>query len=757
MSQKPYPTLRKVVFTTGVILAFLGFGLAFGTPNQNAQAAKLAQDGATPTPGPTVDHTSIAALAGPFDTPQQVTKICLACHTEAGNQIVHTTHWTWEFVNEATEQVLGKKTLINNYCISIQSNEPRCTSCHIGYGWKDKNFDFSAQENIDCLVCHDTTGTYKKFPTAAGMPVLGEAKEFKGETFEPVDLAYVAQNIGSTSIATCGSCHFYGGGGDEVKHGDMDSSLIDVPYDVDVHMSPDGGNFTCTTCHVTTEHEIAGSRYSMDPEGWKGCESCHTEAPHPLALLNQHAKRVACQTCHIPEFARGGVATKMFWDWSKAGRLQDGQPVVEKDANGHITYDGQKGEFTWEENVVPEYLWFNGVVQYTLAGDKIDPSTPLTINQFLGDINDLNARIWPVKRFEAIQPYDSGFNTLVIPHLFPNNPEDTAAYWKSYDWDMAISYGMEYAGLPYSGQYGWLESVMYWPTTHMVAPAKDSLQCRDCHTAEGGRLDFATLGYSATNVSRLTNFPPVLTIEIEAAPQNSPDTCKECHGKQYEIWAESVHSSQSVGCVSCHHLEGNLEHPLSPYTSSRSADVCGACHLNELRDWQNSVHGEMGLTCATCHEPHAQYQRVVGDNKTACESCHHDEVTASQHGTHHVAGFDCLSCHKNTDLDTGHTFEIALDTCLKCHGENVHAADALVRAGLAVSLEEGAKTGEYPEPVVEVVEETGTGIGLPNWFMILLGILLGGGSYWLLSTRRLSGTNGHSEPEASDESDEAKE
>ncbi len=188
---------------------------------------------------------------------------------------------------------------------------------------------------------------------------------------------------------------------------------------------------------------------------------------------------------------------------------------------------------------------------------------------------------------------------------------------------------------------------------------------------------------------------------------------------QHDIWAQSVHSTNSVGCVSCHKLEGDQPHPLSPYTSSRSADVCGACHLNELRDWQNSVHGEQGLTCATCHEPHAQYQRVVGDNKTACESCHREEVAQSQNGTHHVAGFDCLVCHKNTDLDTGHTFEIGLDTCLKCHGKNVHADNALVRAGLAVSLEEASKTGEYPEQVEEDVAEeaTGTGIGFRRGYL----------------------------------------
>jgi len=733
MSQKILPLLQKAAMPLGILMLFSALWLMFASPTTKVQASPPLQDTT-----PTVDHSTFVVLDGPFSTPQEVTQKCLACHGSAGEEIIHTTHWTWEFVNETTDQVIGKKTLINNYCISIQSNEPRCTSCHIGYGWKDKTFDFSVQENIDCLVCHDTSGTYKKFPTAAGLPVLGEPKDFKGQTFEPVDLSLVAKSVGKTSIQTCGSCHFYGGGGDEVKHGDLDSSLVDAPYALDVHMSPEGGNFTCSTCHITTDHEIAGSRYSMDPEKWKGCETCHTEAPHPLALLNQHAQRVACQTCHIPEFARGGVATKMSWDWSQAGELKDGAPVVRVDEQGYITYDGQKGAFVWEENVVPEYLWFNGQVQYVLAGDKFDPSTTLVINQFLGEKDEPNARIWPVKEFVGIQPYDSGYNTLVIPHLFPSNADDTAAYWKSYDWDQAITYGMNYAGLPYSGEYGWAESIMYWPITHMVAPASDSLQCRDCHVAEGGRLDFAALGYSESDVNRLTNFPPVLTIEIEGAPQSSPQTCQECHQQQYDIWTESIHSSRNVGCISCHTLLGELEHPLSPYSSSRSANVCGACHLNELSDWQASVHGEIGLTCATCHEPHAQYQRVVGENKTACESCHLDEVAASQHGTHHIAGFDCLTCHKNTDLGTGHTFEIALDTCLKCHGENVHAADALVRAGLTVSLEEGAKTGEYPEAIEEVVEETGTGIGLPSWLLVLLGVVLGAVIYWLLAGRSLA-------------------
>ena len=167
---------------------------------------------------PTVDHAQLPALQGPFESPQEVTKACLSCHAEAANEIMHTTHWTWEYVNETTGQVLGKKTLINNFCIDIQSNEPRCTSCHVGYGWTNKDYDFAVQENVDCLVCHDTTGEYKKFPTGAGLPV-SEPKEFpagSGVIWNPPDLANVAQNVGLTSRETCGSCHFFGGGGDHV-------------------------------------------------------------------------------------------------------------------------------------------------------------------------------------------------------------------------------------------------------------------------------------------------------------------------------------------------------------------------------------------------------------------------------------------------------------------------------------------------------------------------------------------------------------
>jgi hypothetical protein len=35
---------------------------------------------------------------------------------------------------------------------------------------------------------------------------------------------------------------------------------------------------------------------------------------------------------------------------------------------------------------------------------------------------------------------------------------------------------------------------MYWPTTHMVQPKENALQCADCHS-ENSRMDWKTLGY----------------------------------------------------------------------------------------------------------------------------------------------------------------------------------------------------------------------------------------------------------------------
>lgn len=460
---------------------------------------------------PVKDHLGITAYDG--------ASTCLECHPAAAQEVMATSHWTWEHVDEDSGQVLGKNNIINNYCIAVSSNEPRCTSCHVGWGYADDTFDFTNENAVDCLVCHDTTGTYKKFPTAAGFPVIGEPKEFSGKVWDPPDLAYIAQNVGATSRDTCGACHFFGGGGDAVKHGDLDSSLFATTADVDVHMGVDGEDFACTECHKTEAHIIPGSTYPQEETDEKLCESCHLGSPHEsntpvegldVALgtaLNGHTDRIACQTCHIPEFARGDLPTKMFWDWSTAGQKNDdGSIIITKDeATGMPLYDSRKGSFEWGANVVPEYVWFNGDVTYVTLEDTFAPNDLVLINDLHGDRTDTDARIFPVKVFDGVQPYDAGTGTLAVPHLFGG---DENAYWKNWDWAKALAAGQASVDREFSGEVGWIQSRMFWVQNHMVAPADMALGCDSCH-AEEGRLDFAALGYTEGEAVVMASFPPV--------------------------------------------------------------------------------------------------------------------------------------------------------------------------------------------------------------------------------------------------------
>ncbi len=124
---------------------------------------------------------------------------------------------------------------------------------------------------------------------------------------------------------------------------------------------------------------------------------------------------------------------------------------------------------------------------YTTIDTKFDPSSgPVDINRYTGAVNDPNSRIWPFKQMHTFQPYDKGNNTLVYMHLWGN---DKDAYWGNYDFGKAIKKGMEKNNLPYSGEYGFVETYSYWPITHMVAPKEDALACGECHAKEGRLKD----------------------------------------------------------------------------------------------------------------------------------------------------------------------------------------------------------------------------------------------------------------------------
>lgn len=465
----------------------------------------------------TADHSKFKELQRSFENGPEVTRACLECHTEAAKQIHQTKHWKWEYINPQTGQKLGKKNIINNFCTSTRTNMGFCASCHIGYGYKDESFDFSNEANVDCLACHDTTGTYKKYPGLAGHPAYKpyEWPPHSGKMKPAVDLEKVAQGVGKTSRETCGACHFNGGGGNAVKHGDLDRSLEKPLRYLDVHMEEKGLNFTCSTCHSDGKHDVAGSRYHPTASDDKGilvrgsqqqrnpatCQACHDDEPHSkeMARLNTHTRKIACQTCHIPEYARGEYRTKMTWDWSTAGRLdENGKPFTELASSGKASYDSKKGHFTYDQSVPPEYTWFNGEVVYTLFGDKVDPTQLVRINTFGGSAGDPDSRIWPIKVFRGKQPIDAELQTLAVFHTAG---KDDAAFWGNFDWDKSLEVGMAAMGVKYSGKYDFVETEMSWPITHMVAPKEDALRCEQCHRENGRLMNIQGVYMPATNTT----------------------------------------------------------------------------------------------------------------------------------------------------------------------------------------------------------------------------------------------------------------
>jgi hypothetical protein len=234
----------------------------------------------------------------------------------------------------------------------------------------------------------------------------------------------------------------------------------------------------CQDCHTTTRHRIAGmSMTAPAVEGRVQCEQCHGATPHGVVgmlgrHLDDHVRTIACETCHIPSYART-TPTLLRRDFSAAG---EDRPE-ELDRYGMPTYDRRFGTLSWGMNQAPAYLWFDGTRHATVVGDRIDPRKGVVLNAPSGDRRDPAARIFPFKAHTAVQPYDAESRVLAIPKL-------SAEYWVDFRWERAISDGMKEADLAYSGRFAWVETTLYTGIHHGVVPAPMAIGCTDCHSAE---------------------------------------------------------------------------------------------------------------------------------------------------------------------------------------------------------------------------------------------------------------------------------
>ena len=108
------------------------------------------------------------------------------------------------------------------------------------------------------------------------------------------------------------------------------------------------------------------------------------------------------------------------------------------------------------------------------------------MNKLHGDATDKGALIYPFKKMEGRQAFDAVHEYLIFNQVY--GPDTDTALWTNFNWEKSLAAGMKEAGVPYSGEFGFVDTEMWWPTTHMVAPAEEALSCDSCH-AQDGRLE----------------------------------------------------------------------------------------------------------------------------------------------------------------------------------------------------------------------------------------------------------------------------
>jgi RNase P subunit RPR2 len=388
-------------------------------------------------------------------------------------------------------QWAGKWKEVNTYCTAPEPADFACRSCHVSTGGVT---NLTAPEKTDCLVCHNDT--YKR---ALGPTTPVTVTDWQGTTktygfpvkvngeyqFQPrydlmpagTTMLSLAQNVKVPSRLTCLNCHAKAGGGDGVKRGDLAmENANSTSASLDVHMDADGANLTCQSCHVPQNHLIPGKGIDLriSEGGTVTCQQCHTLAPHADAKLNTHAGRVACQTCHIPRFAKAAVGTEMSRDWTKP----------------HWNPAGCNGQGAWigEEvkgyNVVPTYQFWNGQSDIYNYGESILPENGVyDMAKALGSIQD--GKLYPMKIHTSYQPLHNATNRMV--------QYDVLWQFLTGKYQEAASRGVTFMGL--SGPYSWVTTSADQLITHGVEPKANALQCATCHDSNN-QMNLQALGYT---------------------------------------------------------------------------------------------------------------------------------------------------------------------------------------------------------------------------------------------------------------------
>lgn len=448
---------------------------------------------------------------------------CISCHAQEAEGMMGSTHYQWlgdaqDMVNGAGKKQGKLTNAVNSYCINIEGDWPVCGSCHVGRGLRPDTAG-TGVENIDCLMCHNDTYATQRTRLADGsMGVV-----------QPDDS--MVQNIKRPIRANCLACHAKAGGGDGVKRGDLSlATATNADRSFDVHMNSAGADLQCQSCHVFEDHKVIGKGSDLRPtdDTRRGsevsCLTCHADkgssSGHDTAKINDHVARVACQTCHIPVYAK--VATETHRDWRTH---HDGGPADASAQPGHPHTEKMA-------DLTPVYRFWNRKSDNTLLGDDAGRTYNAATDTWptstpMGDVTD--GKLYPFKYKTAMQP-----KTVADDRLIALN---TLEYLKgSGNVDTAIAQGLESMGYPTNEPYDWVLTDTYQLLNHGIDPSSDALPCAGCH-GNIDRMDLqGDLGY-----------------QLKA---DQASVCTQCHSREDNLSFTRVHDEhvrgERIDCSSCH-------------------------------------------------------------------------------------------------------------------------------------------------------------------------------------------------------------
>lgn len=457
----------------------------------------------------------------------QGTATCLKCHQTQGEEVFYSTHYQWlgetPYMTSGPD-IQGKLDMgVNSYCINTTGNWNGCGSCHTGLGARPETTISPDQlENVDCLICHQDEYKRKKvdgffIPDTEAMSI---------------SMKLAAQTVHLPTRTGCLQCHAKGGGGDNLKRGDMalaHGNTADENFDV--HMATSEGNLTCQSCHTTENHRMAGRGSDLRPTDLDvemTCYSCHENkdklSGHSNRNIGRHIARVACQTCHIPTYAKNAddttanEETEIHRDWQTPKNTTTAPIHPQSTMAGYLT---------------PRYRWWNGLSSSYLLFDQIPTPLPETISTSapIGDVNSSDSKLYPFKYKTAYQPLDDSLNQLIAL--------DTSVYFATGSYIDATRAGLVNMGRDASTSVKWVTTDTYQLITHEVEPANKALTCNDCHNNTSIMDLTGELGY--------------------ALKGTRSQVCTQCHetkdgeDKAEYLWIHEEHvKDENVDCSLCH-------------------------------------------------------------------------------------------------------------------------------------------------------------------------------------------------------------